>query len=53
MIYERLAGFVQHRMMMSYVYWPMMLVTLLRRDGTPIEAARATLEQEGSRGDAL
>jgi hypothetical protein len=27
-------------------------VTLLRRDGTHIEVARATLEQEGSWGDA-
>jgi hypothetical protein len=47
MIHERPANFVQHRMMLPYVYWPMMLVTLLLRDGTPIEAARATPEQEG------
>jgi hypothetical protein len=35
-------------MMMSYVYWP----TMLRRDETTIEEARATLEQEGDQKDA-
>ncbi len=49
MTYEQLLGFVQNRMMMSYVYHPVML---LRRDGTHIEVARATPEQEGGRGDA-
>jgi hypothetical protein len=53
MIYEQLVDFVQHRMRMSRVYQPvmLMLVTLLRRDDTHIEAARATLGQKRGWGD--
>jgi hypothetical protein len=34
------------------VYQPVMFMSLLRGGGTHIEVVRATLEQEGSWGDA-
>jgi hypothetical protein len=53
MTYERLMGFVQNHLNISYVYRSVTLMALFPGGGTRVEASsRAALRRERDRGDA-